>query len=205
MSNRQFLSVLTVALSMIWSMTTQAQEVALKTNLLYDATTTPNLGVEVGLGRKMTGQVFYGLNPWTFNRGNNTTEKKVKHWLVMPEVRWWTCSKMNGFFFGIHGMGGQFNAANVNLPLPGTFFSGDNLQKGVKDNRYEGSFVGGGITAGYQWIISRHWNIEAELGAGYDHVWYKKYPCEECGTLIEKSSTNYAGITKAGLSLLYIF
>lgn len=29
-----------------------AQRVAVKTNLLYDATTTPNLGLEVALGRK---------------------------------------------------------------------------------------------------------------------------------------------------------
>lgn len=28
----------------------QAQSVAVKTNLLYDATLTPNLGVEMGLG-----------------------------------------------------------------------------------------------------------------------------------------------------------
>ncbi len=38
-------------------------QLALKTNLLYWATTTPNIGAEVGLGDKTTGQVFYGLNP----------------------------------------------------------------------------------------------------------------------------------------------
>lgn len=196
--------MLTVAAALMWTTATQAQNVALKTNLLYDATTTPNIGLELGLGRRTTAQVFYGLNPWTFN-GSNGEDKKAKHWLVMPEVRWWTCSKMNGWFFGIHGMGGQFNAANVNLPLPGAFFKGANLQKEVKDNRFEGKYLGGGLTVGYQWILSRHWNLEAELGAGYDHIWYDKYPCGECGALLEKAETNYAGITKLGLSLMYVF
>lgn len=181
-----------------------AQEVALKTNLLYDATTTPNIGLEIGIGKRTTAQVVYGLNPWTFN-SQSKGEQKAKHWVVMPEVRWWTCSKLNGFFYGIHAMGGQFNAGNIDIPVPGVFFGGDNLRTMVKNNRVEGNFVGGGVTIGYQWILSRHWNLEAEIGAGYDHVWYKRYPCGECGTLLDKSQSNYAGITKAGLSLMYIF
>lgn len=204
MSNRRIWSMLTVAAALMWSVAANAQSIAIKNNLLYDATTTPNLGVEVGLGRKTTGQIFYGLNPWSFG-SDDADAKKAKHWLLMPEIRWWTCSKMNGWFFGIHGMGGQFNAANVDLPIPGTFFKGDNLRKEVRDYRYEGSYLGGGLTVGYQWILSRHWNFEAEIGAGYDHVWYKKYPCAECGSMIDKATTNYVGVTKLGLSLMYVF
>lgn len=36
------------------SVAVSAQHVALKNNLLYDATTTPNLALEVGLGKKTT-------------------------------------------------------------------------------------------------------------------------------------------------------
>lgn len=200
MNNRRIWSVLAAAVALLCATATQAQEVALKTNLLYDATTTPNLGIEIGVGRKMTAQVFYGLNGWTFDG-----DKKAKHWLVMPELRWWTCAKMNGWFYGVHAMGGQFNAANVNLPIPGAFFGGDNLTREVRDYRYEGSYLGGGLTVGYQWILSRHWNLEAELGAGYDRVWYKKYPCAECGTRLDKAATNYVGLTKAGLAIMYVF
>lgn len=178
-------------------------QVAVKTNLLYDATTTPNLGVEVGVGRKQTVQLFYGLNPWKFHSSHG--DRMAKHWLLMPEWRWWTCSRFNGHFFGVHLMGGEFNAANVDLPIPGAFFGGDNLTKGVRDLRYQGAYAGAGFTYGYQWIISRHWNIEAEIGVGYNHVWYDKYPCYECGAKIASGNTNYAGITKLGLSILYIF
>jgi len=176
---------------------------AVKTNLLYDATTTPNIGVELGTGVKNTVQLFYGLNPWTFHSSHG--DRKARHWLLMPELRWWRCSKYNGSFIGVHLMGGQFNASNVDIPLPGCFFAGDNLVKGVRDNRYQGWYAGAGFTYGYQWILGRHWNLEAEIGVGYNHVWYDKYPCYECGAKIADGQSNYVGVTKLGLSLLYIF
>lgn len=179
-------------------------QVALKTNLLYDATTTPNLGVEFAAGRKNTVNVTYGLNPWTFHSDTHG-DRKAKHWLLMPEYRWWTCSRFNGHFFGVHAMGGQFNAGNINIPLPGVFFSGENLRKGVKDYRYQGWYAGAGFTYGYQWILNLHWNVEAEIGAGYVHAWYDKYPCYECGAKMADGGANYLGITKIGLSILYIF
>lgn len=178
-------------------------QLAVKTNLLYDATTTPNIGVEIGAGRRNTFNLVYGLNPWEFN--SSIGKRKARHWVLMPEYRWWTCAKFNGHFFGVYLMGGQFNAAQVNLPIPGVFFSGDNIRKGVRDSRYQGSFAGAGVTYGYQWILDRHWNIEAEIGIGYDHVWYDHYPCYECGAKISSGHSNYAGVTKLGLSVLYIF
>lgn len=179
-------------------------QVAVKTNVLYDATTTPNIGAELGIGNKSTVQLFYGLNAWTFDSESHG-ERKAKHWLLMPEYRWWPCSKFNGHFFGVHAMGGQFNAANVDLPIPGVFFSGDNLRSEVRDHRYEGDYLGVGLTYGYQWILSRHWNIEAEIGLGYDHVWFDKYECGECGGKLYSGTSNYIGVTKVGIVLLYIF
>lgn len=179
---------------------TSFAQVAVKTNVLYDATTTPNLGLEIATGKKNSINLVYGYNPWTFNDG-----KKLKHWVVMPEYRWWTCTAFNGHFFGVHAMGGQFNAANADIPLPGAFFAGSNIRSIAKAYRVEGAFAGAGATYGYQWTLSRHFNIEAEIGVGYNHVWYRQYPCAECGSRIKKSETNYAGITKLGLSFLYIF
>lgn len=40
-----------------------AQKVALKSNLLYDATTTMNLGLEIGLARKWTLDIPVNYNP----------------------------------------------------------------------------------------------------------------------------------------------
>lgn len=102
-------------------------------------------------------------------------------------------------------MGGQMDVGNVNIPLPGGFVSGENIRKGVRDYRFQGWYIGGGITYGYQWILSRHSNIEAEIGIGYDHARGNKYPCANCGTLLDKWNSNYVGVTKLGVSYEYIF
>lgn len=189
---------------LILSVITSFGQVAVKTNLLYDATTTPNLGVEVGIGGKSTINLVYGLNPWKFHSESHGM-RYAKHWVVMPEYRWWLCSRFSGHFFGAHLMGGQMNVANTSFPLPGAFFSGVNLVKAVKSGRYQGEFAGVGLTYGYEWPLSRHWNIEAEIGAGYNWIHYSHYPCGECGDKISSGHTNYLGITKLGLSIMYVF
>lgn len=181
-----------------------SQEVALKTNILYDLTTTPNIGIEIGLGGRSTFNLTYGLNPWKF-KSDSHGDRYVKHWVVMPEYRWWPCTRMYGHFIGVHALGGQLNTANVDLPVPGMFFNGLNLRNAVKDGRYQGWYTGGGLTYGYQFAMSRHWNLETEIGIGYIHMWYDQYPCGECGVRIRKGGINYAGLTKLGVSLMYIF
>ena len=46
-----------------------AQDWAMKSNLLYDATTTLNAGVEVGLAPRWSLDVSGNLNAWTFSEG----------------------------------------------------------------------------------------------------------------------------------------
>lgn len=180
-----------------------SQKLAVKSNVLYDALTTPNLGIEMEVGQLSTVSLVYGLNAWTFS--SDSGDRKAKHWVLMPEYRWWTCTKFDGHFIGVHAMGGQFNAANMNIPLPGFFLGGDNLSVGVRDKRYEGLFVGAGVTYGYQWVLSEHLNFEAEIGAGYNFVHYKKFSCSECGAKLGTGNSNYLGVTKLGLSLIYLF
>lgn len=172
-----------------------AQQVALKTNLLYDAATTPNIGMEIGTGKKTTFQVFYGLNPWKFGHGED--QKFVKHWVVNPEFRYWFCHRFNGSFVGIHAFGGQYNAYGIKPP----FGWWDELEK----YRHEGWYVGGGVAYGYQWILSRHWNFEASIGLGAAYIYYNKFRCEECGPKIGEADKLYIGPTKLALSILYMF
>ncbi len=188
--------------TLLWLMpaTKAMSQCAIKSNIIHDATATPSLALEVATGRRNSVQLYYGLNAW---KTHDT--KQWKHWILRPEYRWWFCSTFNGHFLDVHAQGGQFNAANINLLPTGVYFGGDNLQKELRSNNYVGTFAGIGIGYGYQWILNRHWNVEAEIGVGYNHVWYDKYRCGECGPKIGTGETNYVGITKLGLSLVYVF
>lgn len=164
---------------------------ALKTNLLYDATTTFNLGLEFRLGKKNTLTLPLNYNPWTFS-----DDKKFKHIATQPEFRFWTCEAFNGFYWGLHLHGGQFNAGNLKLPF--------GIAPTLENHRYEGYFYGGGLGLGYQWIINNRWNIELGMGVGYARIHYDKFKCGHCGEKIKSGARNYWGPDRLAISLIYI-
>ena len=57
----------------------RGQQSALKTNVLYWATTTPNGGVELGLGRRFSVDLWGAYNAWKFSN-----EMKLNLYLVQP-------------------------------------------------------------------------------------------------------------------------
>ena len=118
---RRLLYLLVAGLFFLFAAPLHAQKWVVKSNLLYDATTTLNFGVEVGLAPKWTLDVSGNYNPWTFS-----DDKKLKHWMVQPEGRYWLCERFNGHFFALHALGGEFNLSNLDLPF-GTFSA---LEKG---------------------------------------------------------------------------
>lgn len=169
----------------------RAQDVAVKTNLLYDATATINLGAEIGLASRWTLDLSANYNAWDFKN-----DKKWKHWMAQPEARYWLCEAFNGHFFGLHLLGGQYNVGGINLPF--------NLYDGLKNHRYEGYYVGAGVAYGYQWLLGKRWSLEASLGLGYVRAWYDRYDCPHCGEWRGSGKKNYLGVTKAAVSLIYI-
>ena len=55
-----------------------AQNVAVKTNLLYDAFASPNIGAELGVAPKWTVELSGNFNNWSINN------HLWKHWFVQP-------------------------------------------------------------------------------------------------------------------------
>ncbi|MDE5942200.1 MAG: DUF3575 domain-containing protein [Muribaculaceae bacterium] len=172
------------------------QKVALKTNLLYDALLTPTVGMEVGIAPKWTVEANASLNAWAVN------DHRWKQWMVQPEARYWFCQRFSGHFVGAHLIGGQYNFGNIdaNFKFLGTDFSK------LKDERYQGWMAGAGVAYGYSWILSRHWNFEAEIGLGWIYTRSDVYRCSDCGRKLRTGVPhNYAGLTKVQLSFLYVF
>lgn len=168
-----------------------AQHIAIKNNLVFDATLTPNLGLEFALGKKITLDISGNYNPFTFS-----DNKKFQHWLAQPELRFWTCEKFAGTYFGIHALAGEYDVANIDLP--------SDWIRNLANNRFEGYFYGGGVSVGHQWVLGKRWNLEASIGAGYARVEYDKYGPLKSDPKKDSGTYNYFGVTKASLSLIYI-
>ena len=176
---------------------TYGQTSAIKTNLLYDATANANLAFEIQVAPKWTAELSGNLNAWKFSQG-----KQWRNYVIQPEMRYWLCDVYSGHFFAAHALGGQYNIGNIDL---GFSMLGSDFSK-LKDTRAQGWFVGLGVGYGYDWILSRHWNIEAEIAIGWAYTRYDRFPCAHCGSKIESGKAhNYVGPTKAAINVVYIF
>jgi hypothetical protein len=169
-----------------------AQRNAVKTNVVSLATTSINAAYELGLSDRTTLEIGASWNPWTF-AGN----KKFRHLMLQPEYRRWNCERFTRGFWGVHLLGGIYNVGHVKLPF--------GVYPGTKNHRYQGWFAGAGVSYGYDWYLTPHLNLEATVGVGYVHAYYKRYECTKCGAQLGSGTKNYFGPTKLAVNLVYLF
>ena len=88
----------------------KAQTVAVKSNILYDATATVNLGAEVAFNRHWSLDISGNYNGWDV-----ASDKSWQHWMVQPEARYWLHEKFNGHYFGVHGVYMDYDMSHMNF------------------------------------------------------------------------------------------
>lgn len=188
-------SVLLVSVFLFFGGAVFGQRVGVRTNLLYWATTTPNVGLEFRLSPRYTLSAAVGYNPFDYpNRLSSrgvAVNPKLHHWLVMPEARYWFCRAFERHHIGLHALYGQYNIGGMKFPAF------------LEDFRYWGWAAGGGLSFGYQWALAGSWGLELSAGAGYVFFRYDKYDIGACGDLIGRYRRNYVGPTKASVSFVY--
>lgn len=169
-----------------------AQEFAVKTNALYWATVTPNIGVEFGLSEKFTMSAMGGYNFMTYE-DTSTKASSTKHWLAMLEARYWFCRKFERTFIGLNALYTDFSIAEVPI-----------INK-PKGEYWQGIGYGGGVTVGHHWAIGKRWGLELSAGVGVIFFDYDKYTVGDCNNLAGTSKPTYFGPTKLSLSFMYFF
>ena len=168
----------------------KAQNIAIKNNILYDATTTPNLGIELRLSNKWTAGMSVALNPWSFS-----DNKKLKHLLVAPQLRYWLCESFSGHYFGANIAYVHYNVSDIKFPF--------GLYGGVDGERRQGDLAAIGASYGYSWILSPHWSLEAEAGLDLGYTWSDRYDSPKCGTY-RGSDNKFLVLPKLALNIVYI-
>ena len=158
-----------------------AQRVALKTNTIDWVAMSPNLAFEARLSRRMSVQLSLAGNPFPFH----PFDIKLSNFRVEPELRYWFNRPMARHFMAL-----LLTAATYSL--------------GFKDRHINGDAVAAGFSYGYALVLSRHWNMEAEVGVGVAHVKAFDYRGEECPK--EKNLSKIMPVpVRLGLSFAYIF
>lgn len=167
---------------------------ALKTNLLFDAATLLNIEAEVPLGDRysVAGEWIF---PWWLRESDQyaaqmgTATLEARRWLGRRSQ----VPVMTGWFVGVHGGGGYYDAE-------------------WKDAGHQGEFFLAGVSGGFAHTVSRNenWRMEYSLGLGYMGAHYRKYVpimgSDGEWVLVRRGNGNYNwfGPTRARVSLVWI-
>lgn len=185
--------VLVVTLMFLSVQRGEAQSFALRNNLLYDVTLTPNLGADIRIDSLWTLGAVVGINAWDVDKEKN---KKWRHLLIEPNVRRWlnrtpfSKSYIEGDLIYSH-----FNVGNTTIPF--------SLYDAVKEKRLQGDLFALGGKYGYSWILARHWRIEAEAGIAIGYAWFKEYECATCGQQLGEGDRIFL-LPQLGINVVYI-
>ena len=192
---RSFLAVFVFA---AWGYSGHAQGISIRNNILWDATGSANLGVEIPLSEHWSIGANGELKTWPrffiWDTGTRDNATQWKYFTVVPEVRYYPASVYNGWFFGGDLLYSHFNFSKIHLPF--------GMCKGLRDHRYQGDFFGAGAFAGHSWWLSNHFRLEVEAGVGAGYKNAKTFECQHCGKEIGKSK-GLAIIPKLGVNIAW--
>lgn len=176
-----------------------SQGISVRNNLLWDATGTANIGIEIPTSSEhWTIGANAAIKTWprffVWDTGTKDNPRHWKYFTIAPELRYWPEKAYEGWFYGADLIYTHYNAGKIKLPL--------GLFSGLEKERRQGDFYGAGVFAGHSWWLSDNFRIEAEagIGAGYKHA--KKYDCVHCGAELG-TANGLQLVPKLGINLAW--
>lgn len=187
---------LCAALFMIWAPSRgQELDMSIRTNVLWDALSEPNIGLEFPVSNRWSVGGNLGLKAWPRYLAwdwDNNNPTHLRNFAVVPEVRYYFDQVYQGWFVGADALYTHFNVGAIDIPL----------YPEVKEFREQGAFWAGGLFAGYAWWPWQHWRIELEAGAAVGLASYGKYDCAHCGTKVGEER-KVAVVPKLAVNVAY--
>jgi hypothetical protein len=177
--------------------TTTASAQSIKVNIPLCLTGSPNIGFEHTLTRQATVNAEVSWMPYMFKDGEEVFRimegsVEVRHYL--NPRNFYTNDSWDGFYVGPYAMYGNFNIGLI-----------ENKDK-ASSVRRRGWGVSGGVSLGYKIAFGTRIALDINLGLGYAHLQYDKYPLggEYAEYPIElKDTKKWVGPTKFGIHLVY--
>lgn len=183
----------------------KAQDISVRTNLLWDGLAEPNLGVEFELSRHFTLGGNVGLKSWPRWLAWDWDVQNPVHWrnfVVAPELRFYfdefdkkKGKVFEGAFIGTDILYTHFNVGQVTFPF--------GLYPQVRDHRLQGDLWGLGLFGGYAWRLKdSRWRVEVEGGVAVGYHAAGVFECEHCGAQVGESR-GVVLVPKLGVNLAF--
>lgn len=191
--------VLTILILAAWSLSSSAQNiVSFRNNILWNATGTPNLGIEYTISNHFTLGFNAAFKPWPrFLAWDNDASKDARwrHLTLAPELRYYPLQASRpGIFFGTNFIYSHFNLGQFDVPL-GPYAD-------LQVHRIQGDIYGGTLFLGYGWGLGQHFRLEVTAGAGAGYRNATAYECAHCGAEIGPSN-GVTFIPKLGVNIVW--
>lgn len=159
----------------------KAQNIGLKADVLRAVLTAPQLGAELTLTNRMTLalDVCAAYRPWG---------KQIHYLAVMPQLRYW----LRGRTFANGFVGVKFMADQHDVTWSGTV--------------YDGEMYAAGVTAGYDFYLSKHWSLDLSATAYAAYYHHRQYAVRDTyfPELTNQYTNGWLCLPDIGVSLVYI-
>ncbi len=175
----------------------QPINLSVRTNLLWDALSEPNIGVEYPLSKHWSLGVDAGIKVWPRYLAWDWDYVNPKHWrnfAVVPEARFYFDQVYDGWFIGADLLYTHFNVGAVKFPL--------GLYPEYAEYRLQGDYFGLGLFGGHSWWLGEHWRLEAEAGAALGYRKADKFECAHCGEQVGEAK-GLVVMPKMGVNIAY--
>ena len=141
-------------LAVLLSPALNAQKLSLSTNLIdYACQGTLNAEVSYTMSQhwSLTARVKY--NPFTFNKGNADRQFQNRQQSYALGVRYWPWHSLSGWWISGRARYQEYNMGGL-----------------ISRETEEGDKVGLVLSAGYTYMISKHFNVEFGIGVDFTHL-----------------------------------
>lgn len=197
MVRRKYYFILHILILSVWSLQCKAQcntcddcnfKYALKTNLLHDALLTPDVGIEVNIGKRFSLSAE-GVWAWWSKSDKNRFWRIAGGW---GEFRYWFGSRIN-----------QRSLSGHHAGIYGSFHKYD-FEFGGKGWQSDGMTYGVGISYGYSFPLNKRLNLDLSARAGLTSGPYISYR-KQCGVYMATSYSrrHYVGLTGLEVTLVW--
>ena len=181
--------ILTIVLAILSAVCLSAQKLSLSTNLIdYACLGTLNAEASYTVAQHWSLTAGVKYNPFLFHKGDPDRQFQNRQQSYAIGARYWLWHSLSGWWFS-----GRVRYQEYNM---GGIFC---------RKTEEGDKVGLGLSAGYTYMISRHFNVEFGLGAWGGRAWYRRFSCPMCGLTIDEGKKWFLFPDDVLISFAYVF
>jgi len=167
----------------------RAQDYSVSTNIAdYANLGTMNAELSMALARHWSFNAGIRYNPFSFDGGKGGAGKQNRQRCLALGARYWPWHIYSGWWVAGKLQYQEYNQGGL---------------KSMETN--EGDRYGTGLTAGYTYMLSEHFNVEIGVGGWTGYEKYKTYSCPTCGRIMDEGNRYFVLLNDVLLSVSYIF